>query len=93
MLLCELGTGKSTSCQACKIVKVQCERLEKEEAELKVVCWRKHMKVELPHGKKKVWMEELSKGSKKSDGGPAVKEIGGLTLRADLKPLFGGLFA
>ena len=93
ILLCELGTGKSTSCQACKVVKVQCERPGEEEVELKVVCWRKCMEVELPHGKKKAWMEELSKGLKKSNGGPAVKEIGGLILGAELKPLFRGLFA
>ena len=49
MLLCELGTDKSTLCQACKAVKVQCERLGEEEVEH----WRKCMEVELPHGKKK----------------------------------------
>ena len=38
MLLCKLGTGKSMLCQACKVVKVQCERPGEEEVEPKVVC-------------------------------------------------------
>ena len=51
------------------------------------------MEVESPHGKKKkVWTEELFKGSEKSNGGPVVKEVGGLTFRAELKLLFWGLF-
>ena len=55
---------------------------------------RKHTEVELPHSeKKKMQMEELSNGLEKSDGGPAVKEIRALTLGAELKLLFQGLFA
>ena len=93
MLLCELGTGKSTSCQACKVAKAWCERLEEEEMELKVVHRRKCMKVELPCSKKKkVQTEELSKGSEKSNGGLVVKEVRGSTLRVELKLLFQGLF-
>ena len=93
MLLCELGTGKSTLCQVCMAAKAWHERLGEEEAELKVVCWRKCTEVESPHGeKKKVWMEELLKPSEKSNGGLAVKEVGELTLGVELKLLFWGLF-
>ena len=64
------------------------------EPEPKVVCQRKHTVVKLPHSdKKKVQMEESFNGSKKSDGGPAVKEIRAWTLGAELKLLFQGLFA
>ena len=41
MLLCKPGTGKSTSCQACKVAKAQCKRPGEEEMELKVVHQRK----------------------------------------------------
>lgn len=92
MLLCKPGTGKSMSSQACQVVKAWCER-PGEEPEPKVVHWRKHTEVELPCSeKKKVQTEELLKGSEKSDGGLAVKEVGVLILGVELKLLFQGLF-
>ena len=93
MLLCEPGTGKSMSCQACKAAKVQCERPGEKEVEPKVVCWRKCTEVESPcDEKKKAWMEESLKGLEKSNGGLVVKEVRGSTLRVELKLLFQGLF-
>ena len=53
ILLCELGTGKSTSCLVCLAVKAWYERPGEEESELKVVHQRKRTEVELPHSKKK----------------------------------------
>ena len=92
MLLCKPGTGKSMSSQACQVVKAWCER-PGEEPEPKVVHWRKHTEVESPCSeKKKVQTEELLKGSEKSDGGLAVKEVRVLILGAELKLLFQGLF-
>ena len=92
MLLCEPGTGKSMSCQACKAAKVQCERPGEKEVEPKVVCWRKCTEVESPcDEKKKAWMEESLKGLEKSNGGLAVKKVGVSTLSAELKLLFRGL--
>ena len=93
MLLCKLGTGKSTSCQVCKAAKAWCKRPGEEEVELKVVLWRKHTKMEWPCGeKKKMQMKKSLKGSEKSNRGLVVKEVGGSTLRAELKLLFWGLF-
>ena len=93
MLLCELGTGKSTSCQVCKAAKAWCKRPGEEEVELKVVLQRKHREMESPCGeKKKVQMKELLKGLEKSNRGLVVKEVRGLILKAELKLLFWGLF-